>query len=277
MKRRIRMVGFDLDGTLLTTDKRLTEYTKEILKKAIDKGVVVLPVTGRPLNGVPKEIADFPGIRYMITSNGARVVKDGKTIHENLLSVEKARKILDIFEDYDTLRDIYYDGQGYMPKAFIERVGEYVSSPAMAQSIVSTRVSVDDLRTKFEEENRKLDKIQALFNKKSEQEEAWKRVQALGDLEVTGALNMNIEVNAGGVHKGRALLWLAEELGIDREEVMAFGDGSNDLKMIEEAGIGVAMANAIPSVSDAADLAALSNDSDGVARIIEEYVLSMYE
>ena len=84
MKRRIRMVGFDLDGTLLTTDKRLTEYTKEILKKAIDKGVVVLPVTGRPLNGVPKEIADFPGIRYMITSNGARVVKDGKTIHENL-------------------------------------------------------------------------------------------------------------------------------------------------------------------------------------------------
>ena len=164
-----------------------------------------------------------------------------------------------------------------MPKAFIERVGEYVSSPAMAQYIVSTRVSVDDLRTKFEEENRKLDKIQALFNKKSEQEEAWKRVQALGDLEVTGALNMNIEVNAGGVHKGRALLWLAEELGIDREEVMAFGDGSNDLKMIEEAGIGVAMANAIPSVSDAADLAALSNDSDGVARIIEEYVLSMYE
>ena len=269
MKRRIRMVGFDLDGTLLTTDKRLTEYTKEILKKAIDKGVVVLPVTGRPLNGVPKEIADFPGIRYMITSNGARVVKDGKTIHENMISVEKARKILDIF--------ISYDGQGYMPKAFIERVGEYVSSPAMAQYIVSTRVSVDDLRTKFEEENRKLDKIQALFNKKSEQEEAWKRVQALGDLEVTGALNMNIEVNAGGVHKGRALLWLAEELGIDREEVMAFGDGSNDLKMIEEAGIGVAMANAIPSVSDAADLAALSNDSDGVARIIEEYVLSMYE
>ncbi len=277
MKRRIRMAGFDLDGTLLTTDKRLTEYTKEILKEAAGRGIILLPVTGRPLSGIPKEISGFEGIRYMITSNGARIIEEGKTIRENLLSVEKARKILDIFEDYDTLRDIYYDGQGYMPKAFIERVGEYVSSPAMAQYIVSTRVSVDDLRTKFEEENRKLDKIQALFNKKSEQEEAWKRVQALGDLEVTGALNMNIEVNAGGVHKGRALLWLAEELGIDREEVMAFGDGSNDLKMIEEAGIGVAMANAIPSVSDAADLAALSNDSDGVARIIEEYVLSMYE
>lgn len=276
MKRRIRMVGFDLDGTLLTTDKRLTEYTKEILRKAIRRGVIVLPVTGRPLSGVPKEISGFPGIRYMITSNGARVVENGKTIRENLLSVEKARKILDIFEDYDTLRDIYYDGQGYMPKAFIERVGEYVSSPAMAQYLVSTRVAIDDLRAKFEEENRSLDKIQALFNKKTEQEEAWKRVQALGGLEITGALDMNIEVNAGGVHKGMALLWLAERLGIGRGEVMAFGDGSNDLRMIEEAGTGVAMANAIQPVLDAADLAALSNDEDGVARIIEEYVLSMY-
>lgn len=276
MKRRIRMVGFDLDGTLLTTDKRLTEYTKEILRKAIRRGVIVLPVTGRPLSGVPKEISGFPGIRYMITSNGARVVENGKTIRENLLSVEKARKILDIFEDYDTLRDIYYDGQGYMPKAFIERVGEYVSSPAMAQYLVSTRIAIDDLRAKFEEENRSLDKIQALFNKKTEQEEAWKRVQALGGLEITGALDMNIEVNAGGVHKGMALLWLAERLGIGRGEVMAFGDGSNDLRMIEEAGTGVAMANAIQPVLDAADLAALSNDEDGVARIIEEYVLSMY-
>ena len=276
MKRRIRMVGFDLDGTLLTTDKRLSEYTKEILRKAVSKGVVVLPVTGRPLNGVPKEISGFWGIRYMITSNGARVVEDGKTSCENLLSVEKARKILDIFEDYDTLRDIYYDGQGYMPKAFLERIDEYVSSPAMAQYIVSTRVSVDDLREKFEAENRSLDKIQALFKKRSEQEEAWKRVEAIGDLEVTGALDMNIEVNAGGVHKGRALCWLAERLGMDREEVMAFGDGSNDLKMIEEAGIGVAMANAIQPVLDAADLTALSNNEDGVARTIEEYVLSMY-
>lgn len=276
MKRRIRMVGFDLDGTLLTTDKRLTEYTKEILKKAVDRGVIVLPVTGRPLSGVPKEISGFDGIRYMITSNGARVVEEGKTIHENLLSVEKARKILDIFEDYDTLRDIYYDGQGYMPKSFVSRIDEYVTSPAMARYIASTRVPIDDLRRKFEEENRSLDKIQALFCRKGEQKEAWKRVEVLGDVEVTGALDTNIEVNAGGVHKGAALLWLAEKLGVDKEEVMAFGDGSNDLKMIEEAGVGVAMANAIKPVIDAADLVALSNDEDGVAKAVEKYVLNMY-
>lgn len=272
MSRKIKMIGFDLDGTLLTTDKRLTEYTKKVLEEAIRQGIIVLAVTGRPLRGVPKQITGFEGMRYLITSNGARVLKDGKTIRENLLPAEKARKILDIFEDYDTLRDIYYDGQGYMPKGFIEIVGDYVTSPVMADYIISTRIPIDDIRKKIEEENRGLDKIQALFRKDEEKSEAWKRVEALGDLEVTGALSMNIEVNAGGVHKGAALLWLAESLGISREEVMAFGDGSNDLKMIKEAGIGVAMANAVPSVLNAADIRTRSNDEEGVARVIERYL-----
>ena len=95
---------------------------------------------------------------------------------------------------------------------------------------------------------------------------------SLGGLEVTGALDTNIEVNAGGVHKGAALCWLAERLGIAREEILAFGDGSNDLKMIIDAGTGVAMANAIPEVLEAADITAASNDEDGVARVIEEFL-----
>lgn len=274
MERKIRMVGFDLDGTLLTTDKRVTEYTKKILKRAISEDIIVLPVTGRPLSGIPKEISGFEGMRYMITSNGARVVEDGRTIHENLLSVEKARKILDIFEDYDTLQDVYYDGQGYMPREFIERISGYVSSPAMEQYMKSTRAPIDDIHAKLDEENRSLDKIQALFCKKGEQKEAWKRVEALGDVEVTGALDKNIEVNAGGVHKGAALLWLAERLGITREEVMAFGDGLNDVRMIQEAGVGVAMANSIPAVLEAADMVTSSNDEDGVAKTVEKHVLN---
>lgn len=274
MKGKFRMVGFDLDGTLLTTDKRLTGYTREILTRAVQEGIVVLPITGRPLAGVPKEISGFEGVRYMITSNGARVVKDGVSIKENLLPLEKARKILDIFEDYDTLRDVYYDGQGYMPKAFLARISEYVSSPEMVKYMVSTRIPIEDIRAKFDEENRSLDKMQALFLNREEKDEAWKRVEALGDLEVTGALSLNIEVNGGGVHKGAALLWLAERLGIGREEIMVFGDGLNDIGMIREAGCGVAMANAVPAVIGAADMVTLSNDEDGVAKAVEEYVLN---
>ena len=80
----------------------------------------------------------------------------------------------------------------------------------------------------------------------------------------------NIEVNAPEANKGSALMVLCEQLGIDRMESMAFGDGTNDITMIREAGIGVAMANAASEVLAVADRVTASNDEDGVALVIEE-------
>ena len=84
---------------------------------------------------------------------------------------------------------------------------------------------------------------------------------------------MNLEINAAGVNKGKAMIELGKLLGISREEIMAFGDGNNDLKMLKEVGTGVAMENAISSVKEAADYVTLSNDEEGVAKFIEKYVL----
>lgn len=92
-------------------------------------------------------------------------------------------------------------------------------------------------------------------------------------VEATGALENNIEVNAEGVHKGMALLKLGEIFGISREEIAAFGDGSNDTMMLKTVGMGVAMANAMPEVKKAADRLTDSNDEEGVARFIEKYIL----
>ena len=63
MNKKIKMIGLDLDGTLLREDKTLSPYTKSILEKAIEKGIVVLAATGRPLGGIPKELREFPGMR----------------------------------------------------------------------------------------------------------------------------------------------------------------------------------------------------------------------
>ena len=68
----IRMIGFDLDGTLLTTDKILTERTKKALEAAADQGVILVPATGRPLCGLPKELLELPFIKYAVTANGAK-------------------------------------------------------------------------------------------------------------------------------------------------------------------------------------------------------------
>ena len=276
MAHKIKMIGFDLDGTLLTSDKRLSDGTKQVMMEAIAKGIVMVPATGRPLSGVPDELLQFPGIRYVVTANGARVldIVERSTMTEELLPKEKCGQILTVFEKYDTFREIYYEGVGYADRIKMENVERYQDDPAMQKYLLATRKPVESTRERFEADDRGMDKIQALFARLEDKEKAWAEiVDSVSDVEVTGALSNNIEVNAKGIHKGNALLKLGELLGIKKDEIMAFGDGKNDLKMLETVGIGVAMANAVPEVLAVADMVAESNDDDGVAKIIKQYVL----
>ncbi len=273
---RIKMVGLDMDGTLLTTEKELTEHTREILREAISRGVAVIPATGRPLTGIPEEVLEFPGVRYAVASNGARIVdlEENRVIYEGLVSYETGRRVLEICSRYDSMLEIYYDGVGYADEEKLKRIDEYVPKAPMARYIAGSRCPVEDVMALFEERKAPTDKVHALFRTKEEREKAWQEVEKeVPDIEITGALSNNIEVNAKGVNKGRGLLILGELLGIRREEIMAVGDGSNDIAMLREAGLGVAMENATDEVKAAADAITLSNDLEGAAAAIEKYVL----
>ena len=104
MKYRIKMIGLDLDGTLLTDRKELTGRTRNAISKAMKQGVEVLVATGRPWLGVPEELRKFPGMRYALTSNGARIIDtvENRVIEEHLLLPELAKKALEICGKYDT-------------------------------------------------------------------------------------------------------------------------------------------------------------------------------
>lgn len=275
MKIKTRMIGMDLDGTLLTTEKKLTPYTQDVLKRAIALGIIVLPATGRPVSGVPEEIMHFPGIRYAVTANGGRIVdvQENRTIYENLVPVDKAYAILSVFEKYDTLREIYYDGIGYSEETMLKNIHRYIEPGPMADYMVATRRPIPDVHAKFVETNRPVDKVQGIFASLADKDEALKELEKITDIEITGALSQNVEINAKDVDKGNALLRLGQILGISGEEIMAFGDGTNDRKMLEKVGTGVAMANGVPEVKAAADYITASNDEEGVARFIEKYVL----
>ena len=273
--QQIKMIGLDLDGTLLNTKKELTENTRRILREAIDAGILVLMATGRPFTGIPEELRTFPGIHYALTSNGARVLDTdhNKILIEQLLPLESARKALHIFEKYDTLSEIYFDGQGYADAAKLDNVGKYHHDPNMWNYVRTTRIAVPDIRDVIAKENRSMDKVQALFADMEERAAAWKELSELKELELVGSLSYNIEINAAGVNKGTALVALGEMLGIPRESIMACGDGDNDVHLLQEVGFGVAMANAQPQVKEAADHITASNDEDGVARAIEKFAL----
>ena len=273
---KVKLIGMDLDGTLLTSKKELTAYTKEILSRAVKQGIIVMPATGRPLKGITDDLLEFSGFRYAVTANGGRVVKlrTGEALFEELVPVETARKVLEVLGHYDTLREIYFDGIGYAQADKLKDIERYLEEAPMMEYIMRTRIPVPDLWAKFEEENRAVDKVQGLCVALEERAMATRELREVSGIEITGALKKNIEVNAAGVNKGRALIKLGELLGIRREEIMAFGDGANDLKMIKEVGVGVAMENAKDELKEAADYIAGSNDKDGVARFIETYVLS---
>lgn len=275
MNHRIKMIGLDLDGTLFTDKKEITDRTKKALRSAIDLGVTVLIATGRPLTGIPREIRNFPGMRYALTSNGARVedVTDGHLIDKHLLDSRSAERALEIGARYDTLQEVYFDGKSYAPKDKRDLIHVYHKNPNMWEYISKTRIWVDDVRELVHEYNRGLDKIQILFADMKERTQAWSELSEVAELELVGSLGYNIEINASGVNKGTGLVKLGELLGIRREEIMACGDGDNDLLMLKEVGFGVAMANATDPVKKAADYITLSNEEDGVAAAIEKFVL----
>ena len=229
MKIKTSLIGLDLDGTLLTSGKVLTEQTKETLKKAISQGILVMPVTGRPITGIPKELLQ--------------------------------------------IKEIYFDGTGYVNSAELENISHYMPDRPMADYILSTRLPVEDIWKKIEKETGGMDKVHCILADPTQKEEMKRRLSEIPEIEVSGSLKSDLEVNARGVNKGNALLKLGEILGIAKEEIMAFGDASNDFSMIEKAGSGVAMANAERELKEVADYIAYSNDEEGVARFIEEYVL----
>ena len=96
-KRKIRMIGLDLDGTVFNNEKMITEHTREVLAEAIRQGVVVLPATGRPECGLPEQFLAIPGVRYALTSNGARIIDlvKRKVIYSQLLPWETAAAVID--------------------------------------------------------------------------------------------------------------------------------------------------------------------------------------
>ena len=275
MEHMIKMAGFDLDGTLLTDRKELTSRTRKALEKAIQKGVIVLVATGRPWMGVPEELQNLQGIRYALTSNGARVIDTGrnKVLFEHLLEPGPAKKALEICGKYDTLQDIYFDGQGYAQAEKMKYVERYHRNPSMWEYTRKTRIPVEDLYSLLEQENRGLDKVQALFADMDERRRAWEELSMEEDLELVGSLGYNIEINARGVNKGTALVELGRMLGIKREEIMACGDGDNDTAMLREVGFGVAMGNAEEEIKQAADYVTLTNEDEGVAYAIEKFIL----
>lgn len=271
------IIALDLDGTLLDSNKELSERNLKALEEAAAAGFEIVPATGRFYDGMPEVIKQLPFVRYTITINGAEVadLETGTVTHKAEMPWQKAVEIMSWLDDKDVIYDCYMRNCGWMTAAQKELIDEVVESPHSRKMLHELRRPVDELKAFLEEEKQGVQKVQFFMRDVSGRGEMMKLLaEAFDGITVSSALPQNVEINDTLANKGDALMALADHLGVAKEAIFAFGDGLNDLPMIQSAGTGIAMENGAEETKNAADWIAPSCDDDGVAVGIEKFCLN---
>lgn len=272
----IRLIAFDLDGTFLDDRKNCIKENMDAIRAAAERGVHIVPCSGRIYNGIPEEIRRLDFVRYAVVINGAEVYdsEEDKVIYRAEIPPEGAEKIFDYVEKLPVMYDCYMENRGWTDRRFYDHLSDWITDETIRNMVRKLRTPVEDFRRFVRERNQPLQKIQLMFldleRRKREMEEIARRFP---DYAVTSSLYNNIEINVKTANKGAGLKALCDYLGLELSEAMALGDGGNDVTMLQAAGIGVAMGNAEDAVKAFADVTVGTNEQAGVAEAIRKFVL----
>lgn len=260
-----KLLVLDLDDTLLRDDLTISEKNKTAIKAAVEKGVTVVLGSGRAPIAMRKYIQALDLNQYGICYNGTMVVdlENQKTIFQKNIALEDAKYLFEYMKPFDVDVQTYIGNTLYV-KEFKETTKRYCEITGMIAEVVELEKDIkqDVVKVLLVGEHDYLAKIQEEVQPKIKD-----RLHVFFSkahyLEFT-----NIEAN-----KGLAVEFLANHLGITKEEVICVGDSFNDAYMIQYAGLGVAMENAYSEIKEMADYVTKSNMEDGVAHVIEKFIL----
>lgn len=267
---KYKIIFLDIDGTLTDSRKLITENTRRALMMASDRGLIIAIASGRPEPGLAYaagelELSSRGG--YILPFNGGIVknVSTGEVISANTISREALETAYSAAKEFGIGIITYKDGDIIAA----DRSDEYIALESRINGM-PVRIS-DNFLSDISH-----DPVKCLLTGDPEiAEKAEKRLAELlsGKANVFRSEPFFVEVVPNGIDKAESIKTLIARLGIAREEVIACGDGFNDVSMIKYAGLGVAMANGCDAAKAAADYIAPSNDDDGIADVIEKFVL----
>ncbi|KAF1300888.1 MULTISPECIES: Cof-type HAD-IIB family hydrolase [Enterococcus] len=271
----IKLIAIDLDGTLLNNEKKISEKNRRILAQAKARGIKVVICTGRPLRAIRPYLEELnlkDAGDYSITFNGGLVQKNdtGEVMEKAALQLADVQHLITLAEKLDLSLDVLSD-------EIVLNLPTSTNHPSIYGSLnplLDCRpCEIADLT-----ENRLYNKAVIAYHQEFLDEQIKKIPAAFREAyEIIKTRNNLLEFMPKGITKAYGIALLAKDLGIQQAEVMAIGDEENDLPMIQYAGIGVAMDNAVPIVKEAATIVTASNEADGVALAIENYVLNKAE
>ncbi|WP_415816618.1 Cof-type HAD-IIB family hydrolase [Mesobacillus thioparans] len=240
----IKLIALDMDGTLLNEHHEVTDENRQAIKETEKKGIKVVLSTGRSLKTARDYVLSLELSSYLVTVNGGEIWgPDGELIEVNPVDTEHIQWMYELSRKHRT--------------GFWATSSEDVWRNDMPEDLFSQKW----LKFGFHIEE---DEIR---------ESVLKELKDKGLFEISNSSLKNIEVNALGINKAKGLQKVSELLGISMENVMAVGDSLNDIAMITEAGLGIAMGNAQEIVKEAADDITASNRESGVAQSIRKWVL----
>lgn len=260
-----KLIAVDMDGTILNEEGNLTPRTEAALKRAAASGITVVSATGRMYPSARPILRQIGVTTPCIFFNGAQIRNPAtdETVYERTLGIALTAELLSFYRENNWYIQIYHDDKLFVADDSDERCKYYektsrIKAVPLGKSFWDYGVaSIKMLGIAFES-----DVYRAMVEKTADR---------FGNrLYTATSWGSFIEMVHPQVNKARALASVAKSLGVGQRDVMAFGDGENDVEMLAWAGVGVAMGNASERVRGRADVIAPDNDSDGVAVIIEK-------
>ncbi|MCR1898695.1 Cof-type HAD-IIB family hydrolase [Irregularibacter muris] len=267
-----KLVGTDMDGTLLDDEKIVSNKTMEVLKKMGERGIHLALITGR-IHYSPKAYAKKLNLKAsIIGNNGAYIEYEDGTIDiveiDKKLVMETLSHVEELGLDYNfvTTEKLYY-----YPMA--RKHTYYYGDNEMIRQSHLVHYEIIKSYKEIEKIKEPILKIHVFHNDFKKLEELTKTMPHKDQYDITSSGEDLIEFCHKDASKGNALKSIANYYNISMEEVVAIGDAGNDMSMIQEAGLGIAMGNAMDILKEKADYITGSNQEHGVAQVIEKMVL----
>ena len=260
----MKAVSFDLDDTVLRSDLTVSPFSVSVFRRLQRGGIQIIPASGRTQQSMKPYIDQISCVSLYISCNGAEIWNghNHQLLYQDLFSAELALEIADFAEKHDCYAQVYDNNRFYFNKH-----GEYADRYAAASSLSGQYVG---RLSQFIHEPR--NKVMLVADESlisSMLEEA--KQQFRGRASVTCSKPIYLEFNPPNATKGNALIWASSYLGINPDNVIAFGDSLNDLSMLQTAGYSVSVSNGWKEILPFCNAVCASNDDDGPARFLNNH------
>ena len=287
-----KLIAVDLDGTMLNPYGEVTENTKRVIRNTIKKGTDVVIASGRSIDSI-KNIAENVGCsNYMIAGNGAVIYdrKKDQILYEKYIPKSKALDIIRICEQNSIFYNVYTN-KSIIADSLRYNVLYYYKENLKKEDSKKTNITLVENIEKYisDMQDEKIMKIFVCDDTKVVFNSIMKKFENMKDIDTLDVSHMSrkvikkgtyevpieyyyTEISMKDVDKWYAIEHLINRMGINKQDVIAIGDNTNDKMMIQEAGLGIIMKGSTPQVTEVADYVTDDNNNEGVAKAIEKFV-----